>query len=167
MYQLEFTHIDKCFTVKFDNDKILVNDELTELDISKINDRKFHILKNYKGFMVEIIAIDREKKTIQLSVNGKSTTVKAKDELDVLLDKMGMSSVASNKADNIKAPMPGLVLAIKVQEGDTIEKGSPLVILEAMKMENIIKSTGGGVIKKVKVKEGQAVEKNELLIEVE
>jgi len=168
MYKLDFTHSDKTFTIKFDGGKIFVNDnELTGLDISKINDKKYHILKDYKGFFIEIIVIDKAKKQVKLRINDKETTVNVKDELDVLLDKMGMSTATNNKVDNIKAPMPGLVLAIKVAEGDTIEKGSPLVILEAMKMENIIKSAGGGVVKKITVKEGQAVEKNELLIEVE
>jgi len=167
MYQLDFIDSNKSFTVKFDGDKIFVNDKLTDLDISKLNDNKYHVLKDYKGFLVEIIAIDRIKKEATLNINGKQATVTVKDELDLLLDKMGMSAAADNKVDDIKAPMPGLVLAIKVAEGDVIEKGSPLVILEAMKMENIIKSTGGGVVKKITVKEGQAVEKNELLIEVE
>jgi len=167
MYQLDLTHSNKTFTVKFNGDDILINDDVLNIDISKINDNKFHIIKNYKGFLVEIIAINKAKKEVQLNINGKATTVYVKDELDLLLDKMGMSAIDTNKVDNIKAPMPGLVLDIKVDEGDVIEKGSPLVILEAMKMENIIKSTGGGVVKKIVVKQGQAVEKNELLIEVE
>lgn len=167
MYQLDFIDSNKSFTVKFDGDKIFVNDKLTDLDISKLNDNQYHVLKDYKGFLVEIIAIDKTKKEATLNINGKQATITVKDALDLLLDKMGMSAAANNKVDDIKAPMPGLVLAIKVAEGDVIEKGSPLVILEAMKMENIIKSTGGGVVKKITVKEGQAVEKNELLIEVE
>jgi len=167
MYQLDFTHSDKNFSVKFVEDEILVNNEVVSLDISKISNEKYHILKDYKGFFIEIIAIDKINKQVQLKINGKTTTVNVKDALDVLLDKMGMSAVDDSKAADIKAPMPGLVIAIKVAKGDVIEKGSPLIILEAMKMENIIKSTGEGIIKKISVKAGQAVEKNELLIEVE
>ena len=68
---------------------------------------------------------------------------------------------------DIKAPMPGLVLQISVGPGDTVEKGDPLLILEAMKMENVLKAPGSGTVKKVSVNQGQAVEKNQLLIEME
>jgi biotin carboxyl carrier protein len=78
---------------------------------------------------------------------------------------MGMSSATANKVNNIKAPMPGLIINLKVAEGDTVKAGDQLLILEAMKMENILKSPGDGVIKKIKVKKGDSVEKNQVLIE--
>jgi biotin carboxyl carrier protein len=62
--------------------------------------------------------------------------------------------------------MPGLVVNILVAEGDTIAKGDALLVLEAMKMENIIKSPGEGVVKKININKGQAVEKNQVLIEI-
>ena len=61
--------------------------------------------------------------------------------------------------------MPGMVLNILVNEGDTIKKGDPLIVLEAMKMENILKSPTDGVIKKIPINKGVAVEKNQLLIQ--
>ena len=66
----------------------------------------------------------------------------------------------------IHAPMPGLVLEINVSEGQEVEKGDPLLILEAMKMENVIKAPGNGIIKKIHVEKGNPVEKNELLVEL-
>ena len=60
--------------------------------------------------------------------------------------------------------MPGLVLDILVKVGDEVKKGDPLMILEAMKMENILKSASDGVIKKINVEKKQAVEKGQVLI---
>jgi len=65
----------------------------------------------------------------------------------------------------IKAPMPGLILDIKVAPGDVVKKGDVLVILEAMKMENSIKSPGDGMVKIVRVGLKQSVEKNQVLIQ--
>jgi biotin carboxyl carrier protein len=61
--------------------------------------------------------------------------------------------------------MPGLVLNIMAEEGQSVEKDTPLIILEAMKMENVIKSPAQGVVKKINAIKGQAVEKNAVLIE--
>ena len=63
--------------------------------------------------------------------------------------------------------MPGLVLDIPVEVGQEVEKGEGVLILEAMKMENVIKSAGVGTIKAIHIKQGEAVEKGQLLIEME
>ncbi len=75
------------------------------------------------------------------------------------------SSIAAIKT--IKAPMPGLILEVKVDPGDRVHQHQPLVVMEAMKMENIIKSPVEAVIKRVSVAPGQSVEKDDLLIEFE
>jgi biotin carboxyl carrier protein len=77
---------------------------------------------------------------------------------------MGLDAVSKPKVNDVKAPMPGLVLSIKVQEGMEVKKGDPILILEAMKMENIIKSPVDGIVKSIAVKEKQAVDKNQTLI---
>ena len=69
-----------------------------------------------------------------------------------------------SKLNEIKAPMPGLVVRITVEEGAEVKKGDSLLVLEAMKMENVIKAPGDAVVGKIKVNAGQAVEKNQLLI---
>jgi biotin carboxyl carrier protein len=70
----------------------------------------------------------------------------------------------ASKVNEIKAPMPGLVLDVRVSEGEAVKKGDAIIVLEAMKMENIIKSPTDGIIKKISVKKGVAVEKNQVLI---
>jgi biotin carboxyl carrier protein len=81
-----------------------------------------------------------------------------------MLDKMGMSATSDEKMDNVKAPMPGLVLDILVEAGQSVNKGDNLLILEAMKMENIIKASGNGVVKNININKKDAVEKNQLLM---
>ncbi len=75
-----------------------------------------------------------------------------------------MDNLNANKINEIKAPMPGLVLDIRVAEGDAVKKGDTILVLEAMKMENSIKSPTDGLVKKISVKKGLAVEKNQVLI---
>ena len=78
-----------------------------------------------------------------------------------------MDNLLVTKVSDLKAPMPGLVLSIDVEVGKEVKKGDALLILEAMKMENVIKSPTDGVIKSIAVKTSQAVEKNQLLLNFE
>ena len=77
-----------------------------------------------------------------------------------------MDKMFAQKVNDLKAPMPGLVLDILVSEGQTIQKGDNLLVLEAMKMENNLKATNDAVVKKIKVSKGDKVEKNTVLIEL-
>jgi biotin carboxyl carrier protein len=70
-------------------------------------------------------------------------------------------------AGALKAPMPGLVVRIQVQPGQEVEAGTPLVVLEAMKMENELKAPGPAVIKAIRVSQGDAVEKGQVLLELD
>jgi biotin carboxyl carrier protein len=87
------------------------------------------------------------------------------DKFDLLLEKMGMNNTNGGNVISIKAPMPGLIIDLKVKDGDLVKQNDPLIVLEAMKMENVIKSPGDSVVKSVKVKKGESVEKNQILIE--
>jgi len=91
-------------------------------------------------------------------------SVQIEDDFDMLLSKMGMDKQAADKVYEIKSPMPGLVLEIKVKEGNHVEEGQPLMVLEAMKMENVIASPNEGVVSKVEVEVQQKVDKNHVLI---
>ncbi len=136
-------------------------------DILPLQGNKFHTLMGNRSYNVEVIKFNPEEKKVILKINGKTLEVSLKDQLDLLLDKMGMSEQTSDKLKDLKAPMPGLILDVCVQEGQTVEKGDKLLVLEAMKMENVIKASGSGVVKKLKAQKGLSVEKNALLIEFE
>ncbi len=79
---------------------------------------------------------------------------------------VGMASAGTAVRD-VRAPMPGLVLEVKVEPGQEVRKGQALVVIEAMKMENIIKAIADSTVSKVAVEKGASVERNDLLIEFE
>ncbi len=91
-------------------------------------------------------------------------TLEVQTPIDLLRASLRPAGKGRGKAAQVRAPMPGMVLKVMVAEGDAVEKGTPLLILEAMKMENILKADADGVIEKVHVREGAAVEKGQLLI---
>ena len=97
-------------------------------------------------------------------MNGQKHTVGVKDRFDILLEQMGMADLAANKVNDIKAPMPGLVLKMLVAEGAEFKKGDAIMILEAMKMENVIKAPADGVVKEILIKAGDKVEKNQVMV---
>lgn len=104
---------------------------------------------------------------IEFSINGAWYKVNVKDEQDLLLDKLGFKTGNSIAEGVLKAPMPGKILDILVKEGDTVEIGQPLVILEAMKMENELKSAIDGTVTEIKAEVGQSLEKNAFILEIE
>lgn len=130
-----------------------------------VADGYFHVIFKNKSYRAEVVKADYATKTFSIKINGKIIPVTVKDRFDLLLEKMGMNGASANKTIVIKAPMPGLIIDMKVKQGDTVKAGDPLLILEAMKMENIIKAPGEGTVKTVKAKKGDSVEKNQVLIE--
>lgn len=135
------------------------------LDIVRINGDRFHIIYNNRAFNAEIIDINKQIKTVVVRINGSMHTVQLTDKFDLLLEKLGMTNSAGTRLNNVRAPMPGLIIDLRVSPGQTIQVGESLLILEAMKMENIIKAVGDGQVKRVNVKKGDSVEKGQVLIE--
>ena len=102
-----------------------------------------------------------------MKVNNHTYELELEDRFDQLLQQLGMDDLASAAVSQIKAPMPGLVLNVMVEVGQEVGKDESLLILEAMKMENVLKSPAEGKIKSISVNEKESVEKNQILIEFE
>ena len=117
-----------------------------------------------KKIIADVVKIDLENKQVVLRVQGKKIAVQIKEPVDILLDKLGIVQSQTKKVNHLKSPMPGLVLKVIAKVGDIVKQGEPLLILEAMKMENVFKAPSDVVIKSIDVTEKQAVEKGELLI---
>ena len=142
-------------------------DEVVIWDIVEVKKGRFHIVYNNKSFVADILTHDRKNKSFEIIINNNTYSVQLKDRFDELLHDLGMDDGNSNKDNDVKAPMPGRVLEILVKEGDAVAEGDGLIILEAMKMENIIKSTKEGVLKHIQAAEGDSVEKNAVLLSYE
>ena len=142
-------------------------DDLSMLDVHKISEENFHVLKKNQAFKVEVIRQNLLEKRMTLAVNGNWYEVKIDDTYDMMVSKMGLFERVESKSNNIKAPMPGIIVDVLVNAGDTIEDGTPLFILSAMKMENTIISDGHGIIKSIEVSKDDAVDKGQLIIEME
>ena len=142
-----------------------VNGAPVSLDTLEIKDNLLHILHQHTSYRVEIVSFSKEEKAASIKVNGHTYSIAIKDRFDDLLQQLGLDNLQSAKVAELKAPMPGLVLSILVKEGDEIKKGDNLLVLEAMKMENIIKSPADVTIKSIKIKPSDKVEKNQVLIQ--
>lgn len=137
------------------------------LDLAVAPNGQYHIILDGKSFLAELVSHEEFSKAYTIRINGHPYRVQLADAQDELLQKLGFSAHSAVKMRHLKAPMPGLVLSINVEPGQTVHKGDALLILEAMKMENIIKSPGDGVVKKVAVQKGMAVDKGQILLEME
>ncbi len=155
------------FEVEKHKENYVLKNNSFEFDVLQLSNGRLHVLKDNKSYSIDLVSFDKEKKEMEISINGAIISVSVKDQYDELLHKLGIDSLISSKIADIKAPMPGLVLQIMVKEADLIKKGDTLLVLEAMKMENSIKASGDGVIKSIKINKGDKVEKNQVLILME
>ncbi|MHA7131143.1 acyl-CoA carboxylase biotin carboxyl carrier protein subunit [Algoriphagus namhaensis] len=153
------------FLVTRNEEGVLVNETPIPLEIKPLSGRKVHLMHENKSLEAELIHYDAESKSMLLRLGTKQVRMTIKDKNDLLLERLGLNIQASGAVKDIKAPMPGLILELKVKPGDEVKRGDVVLILEAMKMENSIKSPGEGVVTAIKVKLGQSVEKNQILIQ--
>ena len=153
--------------------KISVNDsseyyfessKTENLDIFELSKSEFHVIQNSKPFQIEIKKQDFSNKEYSIKVNSNTYRVKISNQLDILIKEMGFSLGTAKKSNEIKAPMPGLILSLNVEESQKVKEGDTLLILEAMKMENTITAPKDGIIKSITVIKGVTVEKGELMI---
>ncbi|WP_299107842.1 acetyl-CoA carboxylase biotin carboxyl carrier protein subunit [uncultured Winogradskyella sp.] len=145
----------------------LSKDTLETLDIVETSTDTYHILEDNTSVKAEILQTDFNKKTYSIKVNNNTYDVTINDILDQQIEALGFEIGALKQVNDIKAPMPGLILEVSVKVGDEVKENDTLIILEAMKMENVMHSPREGIIKSIHVKYGETVDKNALLIEFE
>ena len=131
--------------------------------VLEIIEDKMKVVLGNKVYHAIIKKRDFESKEFVINVSGIDFKIKMKESIDQLVDELGFLKAAKHSVKEIKSPMPGLVVNIFVEIGQNIEEGDTLLSLEAMKMENILKSSGDGVVKSIHIVKGQAVEKKSIV----
>ncbi len=165
MYKVSVS--DQVFNIIFDKSiksMVRVNNKTLEWDIIKLETDSFHIIHNNKSYNAQVLEASSKTKSFKIRVNNNVYDLKVKDRYDELLDELGMNDSSVAKVQQVKAAMPGKVLELNVKAGDKVKEGDNLLVLEAMKMENIIKSPENGIIKSCSIKVGATVNKNQVLI---
>ena len=141
--------------------------ELEAADIVQVDEDTLHVIAGNKSYLIQVMQADFRKKRYVLRINGKDVRVKLRDEVESRVHAMGFDINRNHiKLKHVSSPMPGLVLKVLVQEGETVTEGQPVIVLEAMKMENVLNAPADGVISSVNVKEKQNVDKGQVLLEL-
>ncbi|OGU59419.1 MAG: hypothetical protein A2X64_00700 [Ignavibacteria bacterium GWF2_33_9] len=161
--------LDKVFSIAQSPDGkiIFVNDKPYHIELLKKLGNSYKVFNvNGKNFRVGIDELDDDQ--FKLHLENRDLIVQSINSNAEVLEKyMKTSSGSAGGASKIKAPMPGLVVKILKHENDTVKKGETVAIIEAMKMENSIKSPMDGTIQTVKITEGKPVNKDEIMFEIE
>lgn len=149
------------------NEEWQLDGEAVKWDMKQLPNGLISILYNDQSYTAIVEEINTKAKELRINVEGNVYNIALKEPIDQLLSSMGMDLKALKKIESVKAPMPGMVLKVLVEAGQQINKGDGLLILEAMKMENILKATGTATVKAIKITEKTAVEKGAILIDLE
>ena len=142
--------------------EVRLNDKPVSVDLIEVKSPNFlSLLVNNRSFDAEIL---KDSERYWVSMRGRRFECELEDERVSKLKKLSGYEGREGVQRELKSPMPGLVVAIEIKEGQEVKPGDELVIVEAMKMENVLKASFIGKVKNIRVKEGQAVEKDEVLI---
>lgn len=154
------------YTVEIlDERHVKINDQVIEVDLTNLDDQPLYsLLANGKSFEAFVYPHEGQ---WQVLVRGTLYEVLVVDEREHRLRRQAGGKVAESGPFTLKAPMPGLIVAVPVAEGQEVKKGDVLVILESMKMQNELKSPRDGVVTRVRVKAGDSVEQHAALVTVE
>ncbi len=144
---------------------ILLNEEPVKVSMQQLPDGRLILRNNFRTHIIENITVQYHE--IEFTLDGTWTKAYLRDEQMLLLASLGFKVGAKQGEGKLTAPMPGKILNLLVKEGEEVELGTPVVILEAMKMENELKAPVAGKVAAIKVETGQSVEKNNLILEIE
>ncbi len=148
-----------------DERHVRVGDRLLAVNFESVSGQPvFSLLLDGKSFESFVYPDDEN---WQVLLRGRQYQVQVEDEREKRLKAAAGSGVAEGGEFHLKAPMPGLVVAVPVAEGEEVKKGQVLVILESMKMQNELKSPRDGKVDRIRVKPGESVEQKQTLLSVQ
>jgi biotin carboxyl carrier protein len=144
---------------------IIVDDKEYSHELYQLSGETYMLKVDNRIYEISANRIDHERYSV--SIDGKNLEILIRTSLQEKAAKLSELKAAVSHKMERKAAMPGLVLKIKKQVGDTVTQGETVMILEAMKMENDVRAQASGKIKSIYVKEGMAVEKGFTLFTIE
>ena len=151
--------------VEVDGDHVIVGGERMVASLTSIPGSPVRqLLLNGRSLALPVEAAGAGQWAV--TVGGERLEVEVVDERSRHIRSLTAGGRKQAGALTLKAPMPGLVVRVQVQEGDLVAAGTPVVVLEAMKMENQLKAAAPARVASVKVQAGQAVEKGQVLLEL-
>lgn len=145
--------------------EVILNGIKYQINLSKLKNDLYQL--NIDGKQYQLYTTEIDAGLFQSAVSGEDFTIKLQTKLEAEANKLLKKNGNSNSKKKITAPMNGLVVKVNKQVGDMVKLGESLLVLEAMKMENEIKSLSEGIIKTNNCKVGESVDKGELLFIIE
>jgi biotin carboxyl carrier protein len=149
---------------KLDGEKVVPNHQST---VIWEDQRFFKVVYKGQTFHGEVMEEQLENRQLRLKINHREFVVSKDGPLDGLIAELGLDKVKVRKLQQLKSPMPGRIVGIAVQIGDEVGAGDALLTLEAMKMENVLKSEGTGIVRSIEITPGDVVDKGAVLINFE
>lgn len=148
-------------------EQILLDHKPVDWSCKQLPDGSFSILYQNKSYTGRLLELRLDEKIMKVLAGGQEYEIRISEPIDQLLQSMGLNNTLQHKVNQIKSPMPGMVLNVLVETGQKLAKGDPVLVLEAMKMENVFKAPEDSIVKEIKVKEKTIVEKGQVLIVLE
>ena len=155
---------DRAFDIAIQDDQLVVDGEAKDYTFEVLRDGYVSMIVDGQSLPVSVEPTGPD--TLRVTIDGRRTEVQVKDERDLLVEEFGLGDDEAAGGE-VRAPMPGLVLDVLVEEGDEVTADQGLLVLEAMKMENELKAPSGGIVRAIHAASGDAVDKEALLIEIE
>ncbi len=153
--------------IKFDkNNNLILRLDDKEYELKLINFKTNLIEFIFDNTFYEIRILDSNSTDLKILLNGNPLTLKKHSRLNEILEKFSGRSGSGgglSSQNSISSQIPGRVISLSVNKGDSVKKGDNIVVLESMKMQIAIKSPKDGVIKELRVKEGQSISRNDIV----
>ncbi len=153
---------DREYEIQVENGQVWVDGRSMEVDLHQVGTPELYsVLVNGRSYE---ILVEEARQGYVVTLQGEQYVVQVEDERTRRMN-LGRRMTAAPKGELlVKAPIPGLVVKVLVKEGEQVVEDQPLIILEAMKMENEIRALRGGVVRRVEVSPGQRVEQDAPLL---
>jgi len=147
-----------------DERHIRIGNRLLEVDFESVSGQPvFSLILSGKSYEAFVYQSDEDWEVL---IRGRQYQVKVEDEREKRLKTTGGSGITDGEF-HLKAPMPGLVVTVLIEEGQEVKKGQVMLILESMKMQNELKAPRDGIMGRVRVKAGESVEQRQTLLSVQ